>query len=429
MELITYNLTPSAPLDYICTDRFKKSRFSVVMSLPADKKNYAAGALLLPASMRGTEKFSDFAALCRRCDELYAADISDASSLRGGVSVVGLRAQMLDNKYSTEKEKSEGFDILDGVMELMSEILFRPLFKEENIENEKTNLINRIRAQINDPFGFALRRMREIMMEGEPGVILSEDAIDQIRSIKTNQLEKFREYLISAARVEFFYCGEEPHERVEALVKKHFAPLLTEREKIKAQSFKKCPDKPKYVDETGEYGQSNLLIGFRTPSLLDSPDFYAAELANEIFGEGPVSKLFLNLREKHSLCYFCGSGYDEINGVVTAGCGIAAGDRKKAEAEIFAQLTQLKKGKISDAELKAAKQAIFSDCLEAEDHPEDYEEFSRMARAFGGPRTIEEYKKGIAAVNPEQIAAAAEKYALDTVYFLRGTQNAEEGEE
>ena len=165
MELKTYNITPSVPLDYLGTDKFKKARFSVALSLPADSNNYSVGTLLFPTSMRGTESYENFAALCRRCDELYASDISDMASLRGGISMLGLRAQMLDNKYVSEKERAEGFDILDGVLGVMSEILFAPRLLDRHIENEKLNLINRIKAQVNDPFGFAMRRLREIVAD------------------------------------------------------------------------------------------------------------------------------------------------------------------------------------------------------------------------------------------------------------------------
>ena len=414
-------ISESVFLDYINTDKFKKARFSVVLSLPADSNQYAAGALLFPVSMRATKIFPDFSSLCKRCDELYAADISDMSSLRGGVSLLGLRAQMLDNRYASESERNDGFDILAGVLQVMSQIMFSPLFKKEDVENEKLNLINRIRSQINDPFGFALRRLRETMMANTPGVISSSDAIDQISKITEKEISDYRAYLLSKARVEFFYCGTEPIERVTELIKDNFYPVL-QNSSERASAFKDREiESTRFVEEEGEYSQSQLLMGFRSNTFLSDEDFYAAELANEIFGEGPVSKLFMNLREKRSLCYFCGSGYDEINGIVTAGCGIAAKDRKEAQKEIFCQLEALKNGKISDEELNAAKQSIFSDCAEAEDNPEDYEEFSRMARAFGGPKTIEEYRSGISQVTKDQISAAAQKFKLDTVYFLRGT--------
>ena len=85
------------------------------------------------------------------------------------------------------------------------------------------------------------------------------------------------------------------------------------------------------------------------------------------------------------------------------------------------QLDEIKRGNISDAELEAARESIENDCRAAEDHPSDYEDFARIERLFGGPRTIEEYRRGVLSVTREQIAQAASRLTLDTVYFLKGT--------
>lgn len=420
MKLNTYKIRESVLLDHIQTDRFKKSRFTVTFKIPANGEGYTKAALLLPTAMRATERYPSFASLCRRCDELYAADIADMNSLRSGVCLVGLRAAMLGNEYINEDDRAAGFDVLDGVMEAMSQILLRPLLRESDLETEKLNFINRINAQINDPFSFSLRRLREIVMKDMPGVITSEAAKEQAKGINTQMLKEFFDTVIKKASLEFFYCGSESAERVQSLIEKHFSELLCEKCEPLLSGLPERPAQNVQINESGAYGQSHLLMGFRSGIVLEDKEFYAAELMNEIYGEGPISKLFLNVREKRSLCYFCGSGYDETNGIITVGCGINSGDREEAQAEILCQLEEIRKGNISDAELEAAKQSIFSDCREAEDHPEDYEEFSRMARLFGGPLTIDEYRDGIERVTKEQIASAAQKTQLDAVYFLRG---------
>lgn len=423
MKITTNKINGSVILDHICTDKFKKARFSVTFSLPADIKYYAAGALLFPVSMRGTEEFADFASLCRRCDELYAADIADTASSRGGVLFRGLRAGMLDNKYA-----EDGVDILDGTMHVMSQIILAPVMSEKDIENEKLNAINRIKAQKNSAFRFAWQRFREIMMRDYPGTLSAETALNLLNALSKDDLEKYRQFMLEHANIEFFYCGEQSPESVTELIKKHFAPLLEKRDTFPLCGARFTSKEPKFIDETGNYSQSQLICGFSTDTIISDPDFYAAELANEIFGEGPVSKLFLNVREKKSLCYLCASDYNEIAGVLTVESGIDACDREKAQKEIFAQLSSLQRGNISDAELEAAKMAIYADCAEAEDHPEDHEEFSRLARVFGGPSTIDEYREGISKVKKDDIAAAARKWKLDTVYFLHGTQEEAEDE-
>jgi predicted Zn-dependent peptidase len=428
MELKTYRLSGSAVLDHIRTDSFKKARLSVTLTLPADSNDLAAMSLVLPISMRATEKYGDFATLCRRCDDLYAADIGDTGAIRGKYTVLGLRAAMLCNRYVTDADRENGVDITDGVMELMSQILLHPQLLERDIENEKANQINRIKARVNDSFGFAVRRLREVMQKGEPCIMEAHESISRIEKLTRDSLEEYRSRLLRGARVEFFYCGPESQERISELIEKHFAPLLESDAGELPIPDARTAGNEKSVAEEGEYTQSNLLLGFCTGVRLNDPEFYSAELMNEIYGEGSTSKLFLNVREKRSLCYFCASDYDEVTGILTVGCGIDDAAKDEAMTEILAQLAEMARGNISDSELDTAKQSIYSDCREAEDHPEDYEEFSRMARTFGGPATIEEYREGIAGVTVEQIADVAQKTRLDTVYFLRGTLEGEDEE-
>ena len=289
MELNTYKIRESVLLDHIRTDRFKKSRFTVTFILPADSENYSQVALFLPTAMRATEKYSSFSALCRRCDELYAADISDMNSLRSGVCLVGLRAAMLGNEYINEDDRRAGFDVLDGVMEAMSQILIHPLLKECDLETEKLNLINRINAQVNDPFTFGLRRLRELIMKDLPGVITADKAKAQVKKAESRMLREFFESVLKKARLEFFYCGSESAERVQALIEKHFSELLCKKSK---SDFLKLPERQAQnieVNESGAYGQSHLMLGFRSGIVLDDKEFYAAELMNEIYGEGPIS--------------------------------------------------------------------------------------------------------------------------------------------
>ena len=124
----------------------------------------------------------------------------------------------------------------------------------------------------------------------------------------------------------------------------------------------------------------------------------------------------------------CASSYDEQKGTLVVGCGIDNSAYEEALSEILLQLEEIKNGNITDEEINAAKEALESDCREAEDHPIDYENFGRVGRLFGGPSNIEEYRRGIVSVTLEDISAAARKLTLDTVYFLKGELCGEDGD-
>ena len=421
MNCKRYEIGNGLSLVHIKTDRFKSARLTLSLTMPLDRDKTPVRSMMMSTGFLGTQKYPDFRSICSRSEELYAADISDFNIMREDLQICGLTATMLGEDYMTEEDRGNGFSILSGVFELFSEIVLHPLYRESDVETEKINRTNRIKARKNNAFGYAKLRFNKIMFEGEPSEQTLGGELCQIERVCREDLVERREELCREARGEFFYCGTEDAERIVSLIKESFGSCFGKANAAEKQTVKRCASSVKEVEESGEYRQGNLLMGFRTGVVLNDPEFYAVELMNHVFGDGTSSKLFANVREKRSLCYFCASSYDEERGVIVVGAGIDNDDRDAAVEEILFQLDEIKRGNISDAELEAARESIENDCRAAEDHPSDYEDFARIERLFGGPRTIEEYRRGVLSVTREQIAQAASRLTLDTVYFLKGT--------
>lgn len=429
MDYKTYKISDSVILSHIKTERFKKARLTAVLRTAITQDLSPMTSLIMPVAFLGTEKYPSFRSICCRAEELYAADLSDINMKLGNYQLTGLAASMLNENYISEHDREQGFSILSGVMEMFSELLFKALFRPENVETEKVNQINRINSRKNDAFGYAKYRFTKEMFKGEPcGHSLSGE-VEQVTAITAQQLREHCQGIVKTAPMEFFYCGNAEAQAVIELIKKYF-PNRTEGADVNVPStVTAASETPKYIEENGLYRQGNLLLGFRTGNALSDREFYAVELMNQIFGDGSTSKLFMNVREKKSLCYFCASSYDEIRGAVLVGCGINNADYSDALNEILFQLEEIRKGNISDAELENAVRAIENDCRAAEDNPADYEDFGRTERLFGGPHTIDEYLRGALSVTKEEIAEAAQRMKLDTVYFLRGVLEGSEDDE
>ncbi len=390
------------------------------MTAPFDKDRAPMASLLMSTSFLGTERYRDFRSICRRAEELYAADISDFNIRRGSLQIFGLTARMLGDDYITEEDRQNGFSVLEGVFELMHELILHPLYRTEDVETEKVNRINRIRSRKNNAFGYAKARFNEIMFENEPFRHTLSGTVEQVEAIDTDILKNARCEFCRSVQTEIFYCGTMEAENVMSLIDKYFSELSTDVDRLPQTEIIRRSDAVKTVNESGEYKQGNMILGFRTGAALSDKEFFAVELMNVIFGDGSVSKLFANVREKKSLCYFCGSDYDEERGVIVVGLGIDNDDRDAALEEILFQLEEIRNGNISENEWNAARESIENDCRAAEDHPGDYEDFFRTEHLFGGPRSIEDYRCGIMNVTPGEVSAAARALTLDTVYFLKG---------
>jgi predicted Zn-dependent peptidase len=163
-------------------------------------------------------------------------------------------------------------------------------------------------------------------------------------------------------------------------------------------------------------------MGFVTPITNRSEHFAAMQVLNAVFGAGMTSKLFMQVREKMSLCYNIGSGYYSSKGILTVSAGIDCDKEPVVRAEILRQLEACAQGQITAEELNAGKEAILSGLRGIHDSPGSIEGYETTAAISGLPLTVEQYYRAVEAVTAEDVAQAAKTVKLHTTYFLEGVR-------
>jgi predicted Zn-dependent peptidase len=181
------------------------------------------------------------------------------------------------------------------------------------------------------------------------------------------------------------------------------------------------------VEESLPVGQSQLLIALRCNVTAGHPDAPVCAVLNEMLGNSPISRLFVYVREKRSLCYSCASSYSSYYGTFLIACGLKRENRQKAEREILRQLRCLAKGEFRTEELEAAKKSLENTYRQVEDSPSALETFYYGRSLMGLHASLEERRAEFAAVTAEDVARVAGSLTADVTYFLEGTQ--EDGED
>ena len=166
--------------------------------------------------------------------------------------------------------------------------------------------------------------------------------------------------------------------------------------------------------------QAKLCMGFTTPITNCCPEFPAMQVLNTLFGAGMTSKLFMNVREKLSLCYSVGSGYYGTKGILTVSAGIDWDKEDVTRQEIQRQLDACCQGDITAEELTAAKEAMRSSLRATHDSPGSIEGYYATSALSGLNMTPEEYMAAVDAVTLEQVMEAARSLALHSTFFLKG---------
>lgn len=419
MEVTRTKLAEGVYLTYLPAQKFKTSLLSAQFVMPLREETASAYALLPSVLRRGTVSCPDMGSLSARLDELYGARIETTVRKKGENQCVGFVASLIDDSFAPGGEK-----LLEPVAELLGELICDPVtergrFVPSYFESEKTNLLDAIRSLVNDKRDYADSRLLREMCAGEPYGIPRLGGEAGAESVQPKQLYALYQELISTARLELIYSGSASQRRVEQALLSALAALPRDQVQDIAL-YRPHPARQEVlrVEESLDVTQGKLGMGFAC----GSDDYAAMMVGNTLFGGSSNSKLFMNVREKLSLCYYASSLYHRQKRLITVSSGIEFQNFQSAYDEILAQLEAVKNGKLEDWEMEGAQSTLLNAYASMEDSQGKLENFYLGQAATGQSETPEELADQVREVTGERVRQAMETVRLDTVYFLRGEE-------
>lgn len=426
MSIKRYELCEGVALNVFNTDKFKNNYLSVSFATPLKRETASKNALLPLILTRGTKSYPTMEKMSVALDMLYASTINTRCFKKGEVQFCGFNCGILDNSYAPD-----GCDIIGGTLDILREVIFEPyledgIFSERYLDTEKQNLCDRIASQINNKNSYALSRANEEMCRGEAYGISALGYPEDINEISSAELYKHYRELIDTARVEIFFVGNFTDE-VEEKIRNALCFKPRSAIELKTDVKRRADGDVKVIEEPQPVAQAKLTLGFRTDKVLSDGDYYKFVMFTHIFGSSPTSKLFMNVREKLSLCYYCRSVPEPHKGLMLVAAGIEKKNRQTAYDEILHQLDDTAKGNISDEEMASACHSIRNSYKELEDSPEGIENWYLGRMLAGLCDSPAEAAELVKTVTKEDIMNIASKITLDTVYFMEPTLSEEEG--
>lgn len=422
MTLQTLRITDAIVLDAIQTDRFKTGVLTLTLTLPLTPLRAAQNILLTGIMRRGTQRYPSLTAINRHLDSLYATEVEIRSSKLGGNLLLTFTAELLDDRFIRSD-----IDILDGVIDTLAEILLHPLsrdgaFDEDTVQQEIRFALDALDAEINNTRSYSVTRCTELMYRDNALFPTVSALKETMKTTDARTLYEHYRELLSLAAMKVFYIGSAPIHRVATSLQQafdsytggvRFAPTLP----AAAQPTAHC-----IQNEKMSVAQGKLAMGFRTGiSMAESPRYHIGLVLNEILGGSPASKLFLNVREKMSLCYYCSSSYSVFTGDMMVSSGMEVKNRKRVREAVLTQLADIADGKISETEWEAAKRSLENCYRQIYDSPLDLSSFYGVRHLFDISETVEDCRSAIAAVSCQEVISQAQKTVNDTEFFIEGT--------
>ena len=401
-------------------EKLNRCRVSIHFTFPIRRENATAHALLPLLLERGYAGCPDMTALTKRLAGLYGADLEVDGRAMGArrnlcVSVTGIKSRFA----------LAGEDLAAAYAELALGVAFHPCMDDDGFEAgalaiEKQMLRQSLEDELNDKRLYCARQAARVFFGESPMGIRQEGYLEEVDALTGADVAAAYAEMLRTSSIELMVLGCTPAqtERVAAAFLAELAAVR--RAPAVLPPFMAMPRQtPVRRSEAFEMEQAKLCMVFTLGRPMELADMAAFRLAMALYGGSVTSRLFLHLRERDHLCYYCASSFQSFTGSMTVSSGIEPADAARAEEAILNELAELCCGPITPDELEDCRRGLIAGLEGVEDSLGGIESWYAMEIIRGGAiATPADARAGLAAVTEGQVRAALRRFSLSVSYLL-----------
>jgi zinc protease len=324
---------------------------------------------------------------------------------------------------------------LPELLALAAEALRSPAFPKDELDKLVREKLTSLETSRSDPQAIAtraLRRYTQPFPKGDVRAILTfEEEETQLKALTIAGLKKFHQNFYGAQHGELSVVGDFDAEEIQALSEKLFGPWKSKATYTRVDDpyQKIAPTTLRF--ETPDKANAFLMGRLAVPINDQDPDFAALLVANQALGSSPEARLPNRIRTQDGLSYSVGSALQpaslDANSRFVFYAIFAPQNLARVQEAFRDVLTQTAQKGLTAQEVADAQQSLLQERHIA--RAQDAIQASSLAYQLYLKRTWKDSAQldaEIAAVTPEQIAAALKKYLIpeNVVYSVAGDFNA-----
>lgn len=419
MSAKIYSLSDGAEGFFIKNERFNTTSVSFNFYLPLSADTAAEYALLPFMLTTCGAEYPDFSVLNFKLSRLYGARLDASAEKLGDYQLLRMRISVINDNYTFESES-----LLSRATDMLLSLIFEPkaengAFCEEDLSREKRKAIEHIKGEISEKRIYAKNRLIGEMYKGEAYGVPKCGTVEDVQKITGETLYKSWEKMLKKAFIRVQIIGASlPPRFFEGIAERLAGIDRAEITDCKRNEPTPATEKPKEITERMAVKQGKLVMGFSSDMCGDDDVSLPLMVMTDIFGGGPYSKLFSNVREKMSLCYYCSAAAVRQKGLITVDSGVEAENADKAQTEILNQLDAVKKGEFTDFEYEASIKSLRDSLNSYNDSQVLLDTWYALKAGNATPYSPEEIAAEISHITREDIVNAAKGVKLHTVYKL-----------
>ena len=291
--------------------------------------------------------------------------------------------------------------------DVLSDMLLYASFPPQEIDKERGVIMEEERMYQDTPMYRAGWDFEELLYGDHP---LGWDTIgkeDVIRSVTQADFQQHKDLLYTPDNLVVAFAGKVTEKDADRLAEHYFSSIAGKKDRTFPPFT--TYNKERIFLRTKATEQAHLVLG--VPGIPSKhPDHFANKLLGIILGGNMSSRMFLNIREAHGLCYYISTEVDSYldAGSLATRAGVDQSRLCEAIQRIREEYLTCAKHGIQTEELRRAKEYLKGKItLSLEDSEERAHFYGKQALIYPKIRTITDYFSEIDHVTEERVNALA----------------------
>lgn len=318
------------------------------------------------------------------------------------------------------------------ILELMADVLYHPVFPEEELDKLKKQAISGLAASKDDPNSIS-GRLTAALNYGKDHPYGENETEATINAITVDDVKAYYDAYFKPNISYLAIVGDITADEAERLAKQHFSSW--ERGDVPNHSYPlptpPAQNKIALVDRSSSV-QSVVNITYPMEMKISHPDFLTTRLLNYVLGGGASSRLFMNLREDKGYTYgaYSSIGSDKLVTSFSARASVKQTATDSSIHEMIYEIKNLAENGANEEELEAAKANLSGSFGRSLESPSTIASFAINIERFGLPKDFyATYLQRLNAITVDQVNAAAKKYLKPENMYITVVGNGSEIEE
>ncbi len=407
----------------ISDGKFKSNSIVIRFITPIDSSQAAKNSLLVDLLATSNSNYPSRELLTEKMAEMYGSSIGSFCYKVADYQICGLSISFIGDNYTIDNDK-----ISTQAAQIILDCILKPdfengYFKENYFEIRKNQLLDDFKNSINNKRSYAFNRAGLTIFENEPASTYILGDLENAEKITQDDLLDTYKRLLSQAAIDITICGDGNTADAETLLVDKFSAIDRKYDgKLNFSSPSKIKFQPKYIEEKLDIAQCKMFMALKT----DNADVYIDKVMCTLLGGSPTSKLFMNVREKLSLCYYCSSAIIEGKSTIIIDSGVDEDKISITQTEVLNQLEEIKNGNFTDDEIANIKLFLADGFRSNYDTVSDMNSWYFYQFVRGASLSPNEVIEKIEKITREDVINSAKGYKLDTVYTLKTSDGGDE---